>query len=74
MTDHTKLVPSTEFTPEGLWYKSSYSDQAGGNCLEVAETSNAVRVRDSKRPGGSVLTFTPAGFVAFAQFAAELEV
>lgn len=32
------------------WFKSSYSDDEGGNCVEVA-FSVAVHVRDSKNPG-----------------------
>lgn len=36
----------------GTWRKSSYSDNNGGDCLEVADgVSGAVPVRDSKRPG-----------------------
>ncbi|MFJ2816427.1 DUF397 domain-containing protein [Streptomyces sp. NPDC087294] len=28
---------STELAPEGAWFKSSYSTQDGGNCVEVAD-------------------------------------
>ncbi|MFJ8334706.1 DUF397 domain-containing protein [Streptomyces sp. NPDC094437] len=28
---------STELAPEGAWFKSSYSSQDGGNCIEVAD-------------------------------------
>ena len=38
------------------WVKSSYSF-ANGNCVEVAALPGAVAVRDSKDPGGPVLTF-----------------
>lgn len=48
-----------------VWFTSSYSDDQGGNCVEVATTENAVHVRDSKDPGGPVLTFTPAAWAAF---------
>ncbi|MHC3450271.1 DUF397 domain-containing protein [Streptomyces prasinus] len=30
------------------WFKSSYSGTAGDNCVEVAVTEQAIRVRDSK--------------------------
>ncbi|MEU6115954.1 DUF397 domain-containing protein [Streptomyces sp. NPDC047117] len=36
------------------WFKSSYSSDQGGNCVEVAIAHTAVHVRDSKdiaRPG-----------------------
>ncbi|RBQ14419.1 hypothetical protein DP939_40650 [Spongiactinospora rosea] len=51
-----------EFAREG-WVKSSYS--GGGNCVEVSVASGAVGVRDSKRPGGGELRFTPAEWGAF---------
>lgn len=42
------------------WRKSSYSGHDGGDCVEVAALPGAVAVRDSKDPGGPVLTLTPA--------------
>jgi len=42
------------------WRKSSYSDN-GGNCVEVADDTHYVLVRDTKDHGrGPVLSF-PAG-------------
>jgi hypothetical protein len=35
-------------TPSLAWFKSSYSSNEGGACLEVAATECAVHVRDSK--------------------------
>ncbi|MEU0104249.1 DUF397 domain-containing protein [Streptomyces sp. NPDC006251] len=32
------------------WFKSSYSGNEGGGCLEVAAAPGAVHVRDSKDP------------------------
>jgi Domain of unknown function (DUF397) len=47
------------------WRKSSYSGTAG-NCVEVAELGPGVRaVRDSKDPGGLVLTCTARQWSAF---------
>jgi hypothetical protein len=37
-------------TPQ--WIKSSYSSNDGPDCVEVAATGAAVRVRDSKDVGG----------------------
>jgi hypothetical protein len=31
------------------WFKSSYSSEEGGECVEVAVDGNAVHVRDSKQ-------------------------
>ncbi|MFC4492909.1 DUF397 domain-containing protein [Streptomyces ovatisporus] len=50
------------------WFKSSYSSDAGGNCVEVA-AFGAVLVRDSKRPAGPVLSATPGAWAAFVRFA-----
>jgi hypothetical protein len=52
--------------PGAVWRKSARSN-AGGNCVEVAETPDAIGVRDSKDPHGPVLAFDPhtwRGFVA----------
>jgi hypothetical protein len=43
------------------WHKSSYSNNEGGNCVEVADgLPRIVPVRDSKNPHGPALVF-PAG-------------
>ncbi|MFC8298496.1 DUF397 domain-containing protein [Micromonospora orduensis] len=50
-----------------VWRKSSYSDNNGGACVEVAELDTNIAVRDSKDPGGPTLRFTRgawSGFVA----------
>ena len=42
-----------------VWHKSSYSNGAGGNCVETAKLpDHETAVRDSKRPGGPVLGFS----------------
>ncbi|CAM5594704.1 DUF397 domain-containing protein [Streptomyces atroolivaceus] len=50
------------------WFKSSYSNN-GGNCVEVAAefvaSRGVVPVRDSKNPGGPVLTVTCRAFTSF---------
>lgn len=46
------------------WRKSSYSNGAGGSCVEIAVLAPAsdhehqIAVRDSKDPHGPALTFT----------------
>ncbi|WP_089098558.1 DUF397 domain-containing protein [Streptomyces hyaluromycini] len=47
------------------WFKSSYSSNEGGNCIEVATHPAAVHVRDSKNPDGARLTVSPATWTAF---------
>ncbi|MGW7658248.1 DUF397 domain-containing protein [Streptomyces asiaticus] len=47
------------------WRKSSYSNQAGGDCVEVGDTPRVVPVRDSKYPDGPVLVFAAASWAAF---------
>ena len=49
-----------------VWRKASYSYGNGGNCVEVADLCGGRRaVRDSKNPGGSVLTFASTEWTAF---------
>ena len=55
------------------WFKSSYSDSEGANCVEVALSSGTVRVRDSKDQDGPALAITPTAWAAFVgQMAKEL--
>jgi len=49
------------------WFKSTYSGDEGGECVEVAADRAAIHVRDSKERGGPQLAFTRdtwAGFIA----------
>ncbi|MER6352301.1 DUF397 domain-containing protein [Streptomyces sp. NPDC001634] len=50
---------------ELAWFKSSYSSNEGGNCLEVAPTPATIHIRDSKTPDGPVLTVSPATWSKF---------
>lgn len=48
------------------WRKSSYSNQDGGDCVEVADNHpGAVPVRDSKNPEGPALVFPTHAWAAF---------
>lgn len=50
------------------WHKSSYSNQDGGNCLEVATGHpTLVPVRDSKSPGTGTLIFPEAAWRRFIE-------
>ena len=58
-------MPAAELR-EVTWRKSSRSGPQGGNCVEVAHLPDGrVAVRDSRRPAGPALVFTPAGWAAF---------
>ncbi|GAA4231974.1 hypothetical protein GCM10022254_30660 [Actinomadura meridiana] len=48
-----------------LWRKSTRSNGAGGNCVEVANLDATVGVRDSKAPNAGHLAFTPQEWSAF---------
>ncbi|MBT2492680.1 DUF397 domain-containing protein [Streptomyces sp. ISL-96] len=47
------------------WRKSSYSGSSGGECVEVADLSAHVAIRDSKNPEGPAFTVTRTAFAAF---------
>jgi hypothetical protein len=53
----------TDFS-DARWRKSSRSGDSGA-CVEVALTSHAVGVRDSKHPVGPVLVFPAAYWTTF---------
>jgi hypothetical protein len=46
------------------WRKSTRSN-GSGDCVEIAELTNMIAVRDSKDPAGPVLSFTPEAWRAF---------
>ncbi|MDX2595945.1 MULTISPECIES: DUF397 domain-containing protein [Streptomyces] len=51
---------------DALWFKSSYSNESGGNCLEVArDIPGLVPVRDSKVPDGPALLIGAAAWAPF---------
>ncbi|MFE4663880.1 DUF397 domain-containing protein [Streptomyces sp. NPDC056716] len=51
--------------PESAWFKSSYSEEQGGNCLEVADLSTAVGIRDSKHKSGPALIVPATAWTTF---------
>ncbi|MGW4201823.1 DUF397 domain-containing protein [Streptomyces sp. NPDC004726] len=58
-----------ESTAPSLWIKSTYSDSHGGACVEVADLTTRVGIRDSKNKQGPTLlvpTTTWTKFIAFA--------
>lgn len=59
---------STEESAQLTWFKSSYSGNEGGACLEMAPTAHTVHVRDSKEPSRTHLVFTRGTWTAFVGF------
>ncbi|MFI1840650.1 DUF397 domain-containing protein [Streptomyces microflavus] len=51
------------------WFKSSYSRGSGTECVEVADMSATVGVRDSTRPQGPHIS---VGHAAWAGFVASV--
>jgi hypothetical protein len=50
---------------ELAWFKSSYSGNEGGECLEIATRPEMVHIRDSKNLTGPTLAVTPTTWTAF---------
>ncbi|MGX1132095.1 hypothetical protein RKD49_004285 [Streptomyces glaucescens] len=46
------------------WFKSTYSDDEGGDCVEVAFAPR-VHIRDSKNPAGPELCVPAPAWAAF---------
>lgn len=55
---------------ELAWFKSSYSGDEGGSCVEIAAAPGTVHVRDSKDTSIPGLTFAPHAWAAFVPYAA----
>ncbi|UXY30696.1 DUF397 domain-containing protein [Streptomyces sp. HUAS TT20] len=47
------------------WFKSSYSSEEGGACVEVATEPTAIHIRDSKTPTTAHVTVSPTAWTAF---------
>ncbi|MFK3979453.1 DUF397 domain-containing protein [Micromonospora sp. NPDC050397] len=54
------------------WHKSSRSNGAGGQCVEVADNlAGRVLVRDTKDRDGGTLSFGPDAWLAFVGLAKQ---
>ncbi|CAM5262501.1 MULTISPECIES: DUF397 domain-containing protein [Streptomyces] len=59
-------MPTTPGLSVATWRKSSYSNDDGGNCVEVADNlPGVVPVRDSKNPDGRAIPFPTQSWAAF---------
>ncbi|GAA2263769.1 hypothetical protein GCM10010232_64610 [Streptomyces amakusaensis] len=54
---------------ESSWFKSSYSNATGGNCVEVAVLTSGIAIRDSKNKQGPALAVPAASWQAFLTLA-----
>ncbi|MFF1678401.1 DUF397 domain-containing protein [Streptomyces sp. NPDC058256] len=52
---------------EHLWQKSSYSDSQGGSCVEMADLTYKVGIRDSKDKQGPALLVPASAWSAFVR-------
>ncbi|GHE36024.1 DUF397 domain-containing protein [Streptomyces sp. AC04842] len=50
-----------------VWHTSSYSNGAGGECVECAITSTRAHVRDTKKGDGPMVTVAGSAWAAFLQ-------
>ncbi|MCP9992389.1 DUF397 domain-containing protein [Streptomyces albogriseolus] len=50
-----------------VWHTSSYSNGAGGECVECAVSSTHAHVRDTKTVDGPVFTVAGSAWAAFLQ-------
>ncbi|WP_424214221.1 DUF397 domain-containing protein [Streptomyces sp. BI20] len=60
-------------TCSGQWFKSSYSGERGGDCVEACFHLNRISVRDSKRvgeAGDGMVAVSAASWEAFARYIA----
>ncbi|MCX4533509.1 DUF397 domain-containing protein [Streptomyces sp. NBC_01669] len=53
------------------WFKSSYSGEGSGNCIEVATCPHTVHVRDSKDLTVPALALSPTAWTAFLGYVGE---
>ncbi|MEU5977093.1 DUF397 domain-containing protein [Streptomyces sp. NPDC047315] len=54
---------------ESAWRKSSYSNAAGGDCVEIVDGLPVVPVRDSKLKDSPVLLLTHTAFADLVEYA-----
>jgi hypothetical protein len=47
------------------WFKSTYSGDEGGQCVEVATCPHTIHIRDSKNPTGPTLQVAATAWSAF---------
>jgi hypothetical protein len=68
-SNDTPHAPLPDCRTALAWFKSSYSTQDNGNCIEVADARahGGIAIRDSKNPSGPVLMVSPDAFAHFIE-------
>ncbi|WP_328771310.1 DUF397 domain-containing protein [Streptomyces sp. NBC_00286] len=63
------MMNATDPTPNRTspWFKSSYSNGAGGECVECAHGADGALVRDSKNADGPLLAIRAHAWEAFVR-------
>ncbi len=56
---------SSDVAPESAWFKSSYSNDTGGACVEITDLASQVGIRDSKDKAGPALVVPAASWSSF---------
>ncbi|NEA20197.1 DUF397 domain-containing protein [Streptomyces halstedii] len=74
MNTNRALQPSTTVAPEGAWFKSTYSDGTGNNCVEAADLAPQIAVRDSKDKQGPALVFPCDSWNSFVSSLSQGEI
>ncbi|MFI7095442.1 DUF397 domain-containing protein [Streptomyces lydicus] len=59
------IITAPNAAPESAWFKSSYSNDTGGSCVEVADLTSHVGIRDSKDKSGPSLVVPAAAWSSF---------
>lgn len=62
------MQESTGSTRGLMWFSSSYSNGAGGECVECALTDGGALVRDSKNAEAQVIAVSGGAWGSFVQF------
>ncbi|MET9370546.1 DUF397 domain-containing protein [Streptomyces griseoflavus] len=65
------IAESSTVAPGPAWFKSSYSGAEGGQCVEVANGTAGVHVRDSKAAAGPVVTVSRDAWTGFIGLASS---
>lgn len=58
-------ILAPDVAPEEAWFKSSYSNDTGGSCVEIADLTTQVGIRDSKDKQGPALLVPTASWTSF---------
>ena len=58
-------ITAPDVAEETAWFKSSYSNDTGGSCVEIAKLTSQVGIRDSKDKTGPALVVPTTAWSSF---------